>query len=189
MTSQRVGCPLTKLRLSRAILTTLSVAFLAGVALTSCGGGGGSQDSTATVTPQPPAIVLPPSNGSPDVGTLLGLDINQNGVRDEVEIAMYRAIGEDMPTWAATMKLAQLYQSWIANPTTDRSTARARLLAEAQAVACLSSTSSRTVADTHLIVRELALRTFTTRERQKIQSDMNQAAGAFQIPTSLASSC
>ena len=169
---------------------SLSTALCSAFVLSSCGGGGGggSQDSTAVATTAP-AIVLPPSSGSADMDTLLGKDVNQNGVRDEVEIAMSRSIGNDIATWTAMIQLAQLYQSWLANPTTDRSIARARLMAEAQAVSCLQKTSGRSVADAHLIVTELGLRTFTTRDRQKVMSDLAQAAGAFQVPTSLTSSC
>ena len=75
--------------------------------LTSCGGGGGSN---ATNTPNPGP--LPPDPGVDGLATVEGIDTNTNGVRDDVE----RAIYERHPTAAANvmsalMQNARAFQS------------------------------------------------------------------------------
>lgn len=170
---------------SPALITFLIILWT----LASCGGGSTTSETQATSTAPSTTIVLPVTDGKPDVSTILGIDSNNNGVRDEVEVSMATSVGNDAATWTGLIKLAQTYQSWLANPTKDKSIARSRILAALTLAKCIAKTSPRTIPELDLLMQELSIKTFSTAGRAQILNDMYIAAGAFVVPPSLGSTC
>lgn len=169
--------------LSCTSLVRFSAAVIVAIALTACGGGS-SGSGASTPTP----ISLPSGNGNLDLTSVVGIDINQNGVRDDVEIAMAKTVVHEGATWQAVLRLARLYQSWIVDPTSDRATARARLLDEYRAIQCMQRETQADWAQISPLAKELSWRTFSTENRIAIKSVLHHSAGPF-IPPVLGQTC
>jgi hypothetical protein len=111
-------------------ISLVACVLLAPFVLNSCGGGGSSSTpATATTsTPSPTGTVI---NGitvpvAPDAtlnaSTLKGVDSNNNGVRDDVEITIVsKPISNQLAT--DSIKLAKSYEAFLNSKTTTRTDA------------------------------------------------------------------
>lgn len=74
--------------------------------LSSCGGAGGGASSTRN---------LPPDPGSAATATVIGVDTNSNGVRDEIERDLSDKVGGDTD-YQISLKVAAANQKWLTLP-------------------------------------------------------------------------
>lgn len=91
------------------------------------GGGGGSTTSSRN---------LPPDPGTAATATVAGVDTNNNGVRDEVEIALSKKITSD-EQYSTTIRVAKAHQLMLTKPLP---TTRAEALKAYGEIACASGT-------------------------------------------------
>lgn len=130
--------------------------------LSSCGGAGGSVSSTRN---------LPPDPGSAATATVIGVDTNNNGVRDEVEINISKNV-ENENDYAATLAVAAAYQKYLIQPLP---TTRSEALKFPSYVACAESGAGTPYGgDNGAFIME---QTFNTPERKAIEKSIGALIG------------
>jgi hypothetical protein len=142
---------------STAVLLVLTSVFL----LASCSGSGGSSGGGTTSVSRN----LPPDPGAVATATVAGVDTNNNGVRDEVEIALSKVITSD-EQYATTIKAASAYQAILTN--TPPAT-RADALKVYGAILCASGTGTVYGASTSVVTKA----TFDTADRKAKYTQLN----------------
>lgn len=85
--------------------------------LTGCGGG--TSSSTATTERINGIAVPPPPDSAANAATLGGVDINGNGVRDDVDRTLATVFGESPSTHALAVRFSQTEQAAMMNPSAD----------------------------------------------------------------------
>ena len=133
--------------------------------LTGCSGGSSAQPSASSQTPQViNGITVPPEPDSVANATLLGVDSNNNGVRDDVDRQIATLYGTDANRYAAALQAAKSDQDYLtANGDPVKSTA-----ATARSViagACISRTFNSTWLEGSKAIDTISPLTFNTQER------------------------
>jgi hypothetical protein len=134
------------------------ITMMCGLFLTGCGGGGGGDGGNTTTTSR----TLPPDPGSAANSTLRGIDVNNNGVRDEVE----RDISSKTPIDAdfnKTMAVAKIYQNMITDETPKSRSDALNLYSQ---IICLSTKGVGKVYSEIDGQDWVVSQTFNTKERQ-----------------------
>lgn len=144
----------------KKIIIGLCIAIVGTVALVACGGGSGSSSTTATSTRN-----LPPDPGSAANATLAGVDINNNGVRDEVERDLSSHIKDDA-AYALALKSAAISQASLVNPPTTRQQA----LQELSDMICVANGKAIYGDSTNYIEKQ----TFNTSDRASVLNKSNK---------------
>lgn len=137
-----VEVPLTGLSMTQKTLSKITIALLLTslFALSSCGGGGSSSSSTGNPanTEVINGIAVPPEpNPTINNATIAGVDINNNGVRDDVERKIATLSNNDID-YSNNLLHATLYQARITNDTTKISAIKNKL-------ACISLINDESV--------------------------------------------
>lgn len=131
--------------------------------LSACGGGssggGGSGGSTTS------SRSLPPDPGAAATATVAGVDTNNNGVRDEVEIALSKVIASD-EQYATTISAAKAYQKIL---TSAQPTTRADALKMYGEILCASGTGTVYGASTNIVTKTI----FDTTARKAKYTQLN----------------
>jgi hypothetical protein len=107
------------------------LAQLALLLLTACGNGNGASAQSQSTSPPPTApqvingIAVPPEpDPVANTATLLGVDSNNNGVRDDVERQIATKYGANATQYAAAIQVAKSDQTYlVANGDPTKSTA------------------------------------------------------------------
>ncbi len=149
-------------------MRNLASTILLSVILVSCGGPAGSISSeNSTVS----ARVLPPDPGSAATATVAGVDVNNNGVRDEVEISISKNVADDND-YAASLTVAAAYQKYL---TSSLPTTRSEALKFPSNVACAKAgTGTPYSGDNGAFIME---QTFNTPERKAIEQSIGALIG------------
>lgn len=175
----------------KPIFKTATPLLLLVSAMLTSGCGGDSQGSSTTLpdasTPavgvSTPAPILAPGA---DTSTLAGTVISKNGIRSEVDNVITSAYGNDAVLVAASVKLAQYYQSWLTQPAPSQTVARDMVVEELRLSRCikqLGTTDSKTAA------KQVLFRTFNTVDRLNLRQGILKSAGAFLLPAGPAQGC
>jgi hypothetical protein len=173
----------TKLRM------TLTV-FLACLVLSGCSGGGSATAAPAAINPATTVIngvVVPPDPGTQARASLVGVDTNTNGVRDEVERGLAIYSGTTKVEFDAAMKAAAEAQSWLTKGILTEQEAQQLVLKEIQLAQCLLS--STTPDRARAIAEQIELRTFDTKLRRSERQKILEQGGTFELPSMGAASC
>jgi len=115
-----------KLLKGKIMIKNTILSLIAIITFSACGGGSNGENENGTENPEPPVPgtiiidghTLPPMpDETLNNSTLLGIDTNDNGVRDDVEIWIYTTY-EDKPAFIKTiaMEKAKAYQIVIQEP-------------------------------------------------------------------------
>jgi len=132
------------------------------------------------------AADLPPDPGPAANTALAGVDTNADGVRDEVERALFASYSSP-GNFGEAMRLAKRAQAFLAQPALTTTQARTLLNAEALATRCLQNgVGAKTAA---VIAQEVELRTFNTLARRLARKTAMDAAGAFELLAEGSPSC
>jgi hypothetical protein len=131
-------------KMSIAVANTLLALLL----LTSCGGSGNGDTETPIVATEVINKITVPIAPDPakNIATIAGVDINKNGVRDDVERAIAKTAVDatSLNRYTDSMSAAQLYQEFITSP--DMNAAKARSILDK--INCLNADEMRQVLDT-----------------------------------------
>lgn len=153
--------------------------FTAGVLLlSSCGGGHSDMAATPAVT-----AALAPGT---DTTTLAGTVISKNGIRTEVDNVITSAYGNNPALTAASVKLAQYYQSWLTQPMPSQTAAKDMVIEELRLSRCIKQLGS---IDSKTAARQVLFRTFNTVDRLNVRQNILTGAGAFLLPAGPAQGC
>ena len=188
-------------------IIAIFIGILSVLMFASCGGGGSTdpnataqsvEDGTKTIQAVPGSTAVPgtwtgrapkmevingitvPPEPAPTINnaTLAGIDVNNNGVRDDVEREIAKKLASQ-PKYDAVMKYAKSYQETLNAPApTSRQAALQRL----RALMCSSSGSTGTTEAIRWMQKsnldvEAAL--FNTSERRKKLDLINKQIGAY----------
>jgi hypothetical protein len=153
------------------------------VILVGCGGGGGASSSSSTTN----GINVPPAPGSEAKSTLTGIDVNGNGVRDEVEIALAQTYGSNKSEYSAALAFAKFQQGWLAAGAITQQQAQQTFLSEMNAAQCLRNTVSPDMA--RRIATDIEIQTFNTAERHTERQRLLDQAGPMELPEVGVPSC
>ena len=115
---------------SRLVLALL----LSSLFLVSCGGGGGGGSSTTSNETINGIVVPPEPDATANNATLAGVDSNSNGVRDDVERQIAKAISSQAD-FSKSLLAAKTYQTILTSPAP---TTRAQALSQYTPLVCLS---------------------------------------------------
>ena len=110
---------------------------MAACLLSACGGGASTPTTPATPMEQINGIAVPPDPGAQGKATLLGVDANGNGVRDDVERVLAEMTGTTPAAYQKGMLVAKLMQTAIA--TTDSAVAVKAMNDKGDLVSCATS--------------------------------------------------
>lgn len=133
---------------------------------------------------------LPPDPGAEADKTVAGIDANQNGIRDDVELAVFEKYPNSAKTRAVLLQYALALQMIFIQPSlnTTNSTEIVRELSRADT--CLADTvsprkslnSSRTYSDLEKIdtyIDFVKNKQFNTKDREDIQNTFYKKVGSF----------
>lgn len=125
------------------------------------------------------ATDLPPNPGAAVNATLRGVDTNLNGVRDEVERALFASYAQSPNLFNEAMKAAKFAQSYLVAGTSSAIDAQARLIAEVARARCLRNAVG--LKDGSTIAQEVELRTFNTAARRQARGAMLGTSSVLEI--------
>ncbi len=119
---------------------------------------------------------LPPDPGAEADKTIAGIDANKNGIRDDVELAIFREYPNSAKTRAVLLQYALALQMEVTQPIVNTETVIAVAQDEGRAYYCVGEITSREDTDKfieigdrlHGLVENLQL---NTEERKKAQHD------------------
>lgn len=126
---------------------------------------------------------LPPDPGAQKDVTIQGVDANTNGVRDDVELAVFREYGDSQKMRAALLQYALVLQMETVNPV-NKETATAIAEEDSRAYDCIGSVVG---GDTSALEKIQQYRTFvenqqlSTSERKNIKLSFDKKAGSFEL--------
>jgi hypothetical protein len=134
------------------------------VLLVACGGGGGAP-SLSVVAPDPfHGIAVPPEPDAVANSTLLGVDSNNNMVRDDVERLIAMAYGSNAAQYDGALRIAKADQDFlVANGDPAKSTSAT--MAAATAGFCLYSRLANDGIAANKAIDSISPLTFNTPER------------------------
>lgn len=149
------------------------------VALTSCGGSGGGENIKG--------INVPVDPGSAARSSLLGVDVNGNGVRDEVERSLASYANGSQSEFNAALKVAAGAQDWLKVQVATEAEAQAMVRDEVQRAVCLRA---NVAAQRGSEIAELVeAQTYDTAERRAARHRVLDAGGVMELTIPGSTSC
>lgn len=133
-------------------------------------------------------ITVPPDPGTAGKATAAGVDVNANGVRDEVDRELAKLYGSDATTLAAATKYAKEMQAaMVALTSTTAPNINDAVKAEFASLACLADVVSMTKA--LKISREVRMRTLNSSARREGANRLDDATVGMDFSTFEATPC
>lgn len=133
-------------------------------------------------------INLPPDPGVEADRTIAGIDANENGIRDDVELAIFKEYPDSAKTRAVLLQYALALQMEMTQSLINKETVTAVAEDEGRAYLCVGKISSREDMNKYSeIVDAMRLfvegRQLNTDARKKMQHGFNEGnLGSFSIP-------
>lgn len=133
---------------------------------------------------------LPPDPGANADKTVQGIDANQNGIRDDVELAIFKEYPDSAKTRAVLLQYALALQMEVTQKIVNTETATEVMREEDRAGSCIgdnlvpreSPESGRSYADVEKIfalINSVEDKQINTIERKKIRSDFFKKIGSY----------
>ena len=128
---------------------------------------------------------LPPDPGADADKTVQGIDANRNGIRDDVELAIFKEYPDSAKTRAVLLQYALALQMEMALPIINKETVTAIVEdSESRANVCLWSLSSRSdmkkfIADMDKYDNFVKSRQINTEQRDKNMDDFYKNLGSY----------
>lgn len=127
---------------------------------------------------------LPPDPGAEANKTVAGVDANKNGIRDDVELAIFKEYPNSAKTRAVLLQYALALQMEVVQTVVNRETVIATVQEEDRAYLCIGEILSRNnmdkyVADGDLLRSFVKNKQFNTEERKKSRTDFYEKIGSY----------
>lgn len=127
---------------------------------------------------------LPPDPGAEADKTVAGIDANKNGIRDDVELAIFKEYPNSAKTRAVLLQYALVLQMQMTLPIVNKETVTATVEDRSKALNCVWSISSR--ADMKKFITEtdknenfVESRQINTKQRKKYRENFYEYLGSY----------
>jgi len=127
---------------------------------------------------------LPPDPGAEADKTVQGIDANHNGIRDDVELAVFKAYPNSAKTRAVLLQYALALQMEIIEPIINKDTATAISEEDSRAFDCIgqivpkSSNDIQKIESYRKFIEDKQLNTI---ERKNIKNNFDNSSGSFEL--------
>ena len=127
---------------------------------------------------------LPPDPGAEADKTVVGIDANKNGIRDDVELAIFKEYPNSAKTRAVLLQYALALQMEAIQPVVNKETVIAAIQEEDRAYLCVGEILSRSDMEKYNGESE-KLRLFVEKEqlntivRKKVRTDFYEKIGSY----------
>jgi len=127
---------------------------------------------------------LPPDPGANADKTVQGIDANNNGIRDDVELAIFKEYPDSAKTRAVLLQYALVLQMQMTLPIVNKNTVIATVEDRSKALNCVWSISSRSdmkkfVAETDKNENFIESRQINTEQRKKYRENFYEYLGSY----------
>jgi hypothetical protein len=140
---------------------------------------------------------LPPDPGAEADKTVQGIDANSNGIRDDVELAIFKSYPDSAKTRAVLLQYALALQMEVTQPIINKETVTEVITEQSRADTCVSDTlvprkspeSSRLYSDIEkidLFINFVKNKQLNTDNRKKARIEFIQALGSYSESTNKA---
>ena len=130
---------------------------------------------------------LPPDPGTEADKTVQGIDANNNGIRDDVELAVFKAYPNSAKTRAVLLQYALALQMEVIQPMVNKETVTAVAEETSRGYSCIGDVISRDNMEeftkvTDEYINFIEKKQLNTEERKKAQNDFyNNNLGSFEL--------
>jgi hypothetical protein len=127
---------------------------------------------------------LPPDPGVLADQTVAGIDANNNGIRDEVELAVFKAYPDSAKTRAVLLQYALLLQTEVTATILNKDTATAISEEDSRAYDCIGEIVPKSNDDIQKIEvyrKFVEDKQLNTVERKNIKNNFDNKGGSFQL--------
>jgi hypothetical protein len=127
---------------------------------------------------------LPPDPGALADQTIAGVDANNNGIRDDVELAIFKAYPNSAKTRAVLLQYALLLQIEATEPIINKETATAASEEYSRAFDCVGQIVPKSNDDIEKIEAYVAFvenKQLDTQKRKEIKIDFDNKTGSFEL--------
>lgn len=127
---------------------------------------------------------LPPDPGALADQTVAGIDANTNGIRDDVELAVFKEYPNSAKTRAVLLQYALMLQTEVTQPIINKDTATAISEEDSRAFDCIGQIVSRGNGDIQKIEsyrQFIEDKQFNTGERKNIKNNFDNNGGSFEL--------
>ena len=127
---------------------------------------------------------LPPDPGTEADKTVAGIDANNNGIRDDVELAVFKEYPNSAKTRAVLLQYALLLQTEAIQPIINKDTATAISEDESRAYNCIGTIVPKNNDDIQKIQAHLTFiedKQLNTTERKNIKKNFDNQTGSFEL--------
>ena len=127
---------------------------------------------------------LPPDPGALADQTIQGIDANKNGIRDDVELAIFKEYPTSAKTRAVLLQYALALQMEVVQPVVNKGTVTEVVREQSRAYVCIGDIVSRENSkkfdeETDLLTKFVKEREFNTQERKKARNDFLEKLGSY----------
>ena len=127
---------------------------------------------------------LPPDPGTLADQTIAGVDANHNGIRDDVELAIFNAYPKSAKTRAVLLQYALLLQTESTEPIVNKDTATAASEQYSRAFDCIGQIvpkSNDDIEKIELYVSFVEDKQLNTKERKDLKINFDNQTGSFEL--------
>jgi hypothetical protein len=127
---------------------------------------------------------LPPDPGAEADKTVAGIDANQNGIRDDVELAIFKEYPNSAKTRAVLLQYALALQMGFIQPIVNTETVTEAIREESRAFVCIGDIISRDDSEnfdkqTTLLTKFVKETQLNTEERKKYRTSFYSKVGSY----------
>jgi len=127
---------------------------------------------------------LPPDPGADANKTIAGIDANNNGIRDDVELAIFNTYPNSAKTRAVLLQYALVLQMQMTLPIVNKETVTATVEDKSKALNCLWSITSRAnikkfTEETNKNENFIESRQVNTEQRKKYRENIYEYLGSY----------
>ncbi len=129
---------------------------------------------------------LPPDPGAEADKTIAGIDANHNGIRDDVELAIFQEYPTSAKTRAVLLQYALALQMEFTQPIVNKETVTAVAEEKSKGFDCVGSIIPRGNGDfekLNVYINFVKDREFNTDERKKQSRNFNNKVGSYELPS------
>ncbi|MCC6323659.1 hypothetical protein IT400_02610 [Candidatus Nomurabacteria bacterium] len=127
---------------------------------------------------------LPPDPGAQADATVQGIDVNKNGIRDDVELAIFKEYPNSVKTRAVLLQYALALQMEVTQPIVNEETVIAVTQEEDRAYVCIGDIFSREDLDkfsveTEILNKFVEEKQFNTVDRKNYRTEFYKNIGSY----------